>query len=106
MGAGFRYVYNASTNKTNRPLDAIEASYPAWRGNVSLDAGFVAAPSDLQLAPTSAAVDRGAALTTITSALIFFVAFVAFVSLGPGGHHVAKDMDARMVDAIGWVRGN
>jgi predicted esterase len=30
---------------------------------------------------------------------------VRFVSLGPVGHHFAKDMDARMVDAIGWVRG-
>jgi predicted esterase len=30
---------------------------------------------------------------------------VRFVSLGPVGHHFASDMEAKMVDAITWVRG-
>ena len=28
-----------------------------------------------------------------------------FISLGPGGHELPKDMDARMTEAVAWVRG-
>jgi len=93
-------------------VDIALAEPGRWTGlvvmsmDLRLDATKLAAAGVKRIV-LAAADDDGARLSMqrTTAALVAAGFDARFVSLGRVGHHFPKDMDTKMDDAVGWVRG-